>query len=685
MLRRLSQVPTAHGLPHAKRRITERYGDLVRPAYLVLPVSLSRHRRVLPAHALVQRSLPAVVPRPPAPREAAGHLSPTSRSLHVPVLREVLALFRRPVGWPRRVPPPRLLLLPRLPVVWGLRLLPRAGGADELVPSRALSELSATARAAFVLLRVEGRTGAQAREALQAAGCGDAEAVETEGRCARRLDATLGVRATGALASQEFDPCTLRARPGDLLRRRRRVRLSGAAVLALLITVVTLVVCGGVPAGSGGVTGAGTGRVSGTPSAVGSVVRVAPGAWTATSRVDFTAWPPRGERTGDRALLRRALATWAGSRNGTRIGLSVGTSAGPPARAPQLLYAGEADGRTVVLLYDGRRLARYSESAPLGERSLTLARVDDADVTTAAAVALVVRDGAVRYLLAPWVAESGTRDVLRPDVPARPLGVGADGLTAPVPVFGAGGDCGRGPVLHLRSSSRIAEHHAFLLAGLGDLTPVHLTYTPLPAPGAPPREATGPAALLAWARLGCSLNSLRGRGVKAVNAWDFARQRLPDGAGDAVWTCSRADTWRGPGDVTVSLRTVGASGAGQRGRRARAVARPRATGACGRGAQRIVVHTNWRSPKGSWYVLAAASRAVNGLAVTGDVTASGAGPTLAVRAGAGARVLVRTRTDEGPRVIDLSSGVLNRPVRGTRALDRKVPRRPSGGRTSTGR
>jgi hypothetical protein len=641
-LRRFPQVPTRR-LSHAEHGLAERYAALVRVAYLVLPPSVGRHRRVLLAHSLVQRIPPVAAPDVPAPRGGGDGASKGSRSLYVPVLREVLALYRRPPGWPGRFPTPRMLLS-RLPVVLGLRLLPRVGGADELALSQALSELSATARAAFALLRVERLTEAEAREILEAAGFGD---VEAEFRSALRLDATLDIRVTGVLTSEEFDPCTVRARPSDLLRRRRRVHLAGAAVLAALITAVALLVSGGVP------TAPGAHRPPRTPPAVGPVVQVAPDAWAATSRVDFTAWPARGEAVHDRALLRRALAAWAGDDDAARVTRAAGTLAGPPLGTPHLLYAGPVDGRTVVLLHDGQRLALYGESARPGSRSLVLARVDDADVTTAAAVALSARGGAVRYLLAPWVAEPRTRDLMRPNVPARRLGVFPDGLTVPVPLFAAGDGCGRRTVLQLRSSSRIAEHHAFLLAGLGDMTPLHLTYTPLPGHGSPsrqPREATGPAALLAWAREGCAIDSLRGAGVRAVNAWDFAEQELPDGAGHGVWTCSRADTWSGPGDVRVTLRVAGAPP----GEQARLVSRLRATGACGRFGQRVVVGTHWRSPKGSWFVLAAGSRAVTRLAVTGDVTATATGSTLAVRAGQRARTSVRAGLAADMQPIDLS-------------------------------
>ncbi|NEB82037.1 hypothetical protein G3I40_43540, partial [Streptomyces sp. SID14478] len=185
------------------------------------------------------------------------------------------------------------------------------------------------------------------------------------------------------------------------------------------------------------------------------------------------------------------------------------------------------------------RLARYSEPEGSGRAALDLARVDDADVTTAASVVLSRSDGAARYLTAPWVSEATTRDLLRPDTPARALHLSKDGVSDAVPVAPAAG-CDRRPVLQLRSSGRIVEHHAFLVADLGGLSPVHLTYTPLPGHGTPParqpREATSSQALLAWARTACRLEPWRGGAVRAVNAWDFAEQGLPEGGGRAVWT-----------------------------------------------------------------------------------------------------------------------------------------------------
>ncbi|MEU6818091.1 hypothetical protein [Streptomyces sp. NPDC046860] len=630
-------------LLHAERRLAERYAELVRLAYLVLPASLGRHRRVLAAHSLVQRSLPKAEPAVPAPRSAGADGADPDRSLRVAVVRGALAQCRRPRLWPESARPPRLLV-PRLPVVLGLRLAPRSGGAEEMALGQALSDLSAPARAAFVLLRVEGLTADHAHGVLEAAGVDRARVAVRE---AARLDTSLGAAAASVLTSDEFDACTLRARPTDLVRRRRRTRLAAVAVLAGALTA------GGLAAVTHSAPE--TAGPSATRPRSADLVRVAPGAWADTSRVDFTAWPPRGDRVGDRALLDRALAVWTDPQPGTRVVRAPGTPADPPPRAPQLLFAGSVGGHAVVVFHDGQRLVRYGETGA-GER-LVLARADNADVTTAGALALDERGGAVRYLLAPWVAESSVRDLSRPDSPARHLAVGRDGVTAPVPRW-TGGGCGRRPALQLRSSPAIAEHHAFLLADLGGLTLAHLTYTPLPGHGSPharqPREATGSAALVAWRQSGCEPGPPGGAGVRAVNAWDFAGQDLPDGGGPAVWTCVRADTWRGPGDITVLLRRPG--------REARVVTRVRSTAACSRFGQHVVARTSWKSPRGHRYVLAAGSRAVTSLTLTGDVRATRSGPTLAVRAPEDASTRVRGGLASGGGLAEVGSG----PSGGTR-------------------
>ncbi|MFJ8825035.1 hypothetical protein ACIREE_25050 [Streptomyces sp. NPDC102467] len=632
----------------AEAALVEQYTALVRLAYLTLPAALSRHRRVLMAHAAAQRALPGARPtRVPGPRAAGDGPGGAEDALRVRVLRAALAGAHRPSGWPAALPPPRALL-PRLPMVWGLRLFPRAGGAEEIALGQALAGASAPARAAFVLRRVDGFSAGRAAALLGAAGVRDPEDVV---RDAAGLDAGAGPAAEALLRSQEFDACSVQTRPTDLIRRTRRRRLAWALGALAVITAGVLTVPGG---GSGEHPAV---RASATAAGGLDAARLshaAPDEWADTSRVDFTVWPARGSRTGDEALLARALDSWAAPSDAVAVTTTPGTPQDAPPRTPQLLFAGDVDGQGVVLLTDGDRLARYADPVGGGRASLDLARVDDADVTTAAAVVLSRGSGTARYLFAPWVTEATRRDLLRPDTPARPLHVSEDGVTDAVPVAPPGG-CARRPVLQLRSSARIVEHHAFLVVDLGGLSPVHLTYTPLPGHGTPPprqpREATSSQALLAWARTACGLEPWRGGAVRAVNAWDFAEQQLPEGGGRAVWSCARASTWRGPGDVALLLRAPASSATAP----ARVVGRAESTAACSRFGQHVVASSRWRSPKGHWYLVAAGSRAVTRISVSGAVDTARPGRTLAVRAPERGTVRVTARLDNGERLPEVGS------------------------------
>ncbi|WP_324771204.1 hypothetical protein, partial [Streptomyces kunmingensis] len=525
-------------------------------------------------------------------------------------------------------------------------LVPRAGGAEEIALAQALAGASAPARAAFVLRRVDGFSPARAAGLLGAAGVTDPEAVV---RDAAGLDAGAGAAAEALLRSQEFDACSVQTRPTDLVRRARRRRLAWVAGALAMITAVVLAGAGSVQRPAAPQTAASTGALD-----AGRLSRAAAQEWADTSRVDFTVWPARGGRTDDEALLARALDAWAAPSDTVAVSTTTGTPADAPPRTPQLLFAGDVDGHGVVLLHDGDRLARYGDPVGDARATLDLARVDDADVTTAAAVVLTRDDGTARYLTAPWVSEATRRDLLRPDTPAEPVHVSGDGVTEAVPVAAATG-CDRRPVLQLRSSARIVEHHAFLVADLGGLSPVHLTYTPLPGHGTPPprqpREATSSRALLAWARIACGLGPWHGGAVRAVNAWDFAEQELPESGGHAVWSCARASTWRGPGDVALLLRAPASSVTAP----ARVVGRAENTAACSRFGQHVVASARWKSPKGHWYVVAAGSRAVTRITVSGTVDTARPGRVLAVRAPERGAVQVTARLDNGERLPEVGS------------------------------
>ncbi|MCC8476385.1 hypothetical protein LMJ41_00510 [Streptomyces globisporus] len=655
------------GVQQAEAALVEHYPRLVRLAYVVLPPALGRHRRVLTAHAVVQRALPAAASRnqsprvpaqsrrtgapagaEPAPEGASADRGPSGAAygwVRQRVLRAALAHERRPRWWPVRLPAPAALR-PAVPVVWGLRLFPRAGGVDELALDRALSAVDGPVRAAFALHLLEGLDESGVRELLAGAGAADpAGAV----RGAARLGRPDRVGAQAMLRSGEFDPCTVQTRPSDLLRRRHRVR---AAALAAALCVVA----GGMAvAVEEGARGGGEDRA---PAGVfapvldpAELMRTAADRWADTSRVDFTAWPARGGRTDDDGLLGRALRAWAGPPESVRVSATPGTFTVPPAQPPRLLFAGEVDGAAVVLFHDGGvRVVRYAE--PLsgsGGAALDFARTDDADVTTGAAVVVSRTGDGARFLLAPWIDASTTRDLLAPDTPGRPLEVGPDGVTAAVPRPAAGGACETWPVLRLRSSGRIVENHAFLVTDLGDLAPVHLTYTPKPGRGAParqPREATSTEALVAWARTACSLRTLAGSGVRSVNNWAFAEQKLPEGRASADWLCTRADTWRGPGRVLVQFLAPAASPTEP----AAVVADRDDTALCSRFGQHVLAGTHWRADSGRWYVLAAGSRAVTRIEASGAVRGAAGGPTFAVRAPRDADVELTASLREGGRL-----------------------------------
>ncbi|MFD8463815.1 hypothetical protein ACFV10_01675 [Streptomyces cyaneofuscatus] len=640
------------GVQQAEAALVEHYPRLVRLAYVVLPPSLGRHRRVLAAHGAVQRALPvtrtaparmAQVPaqsrRSPEAGQAEAPANAPYASMRLRVLRTALAYERRPRWWPGRLPAPAALR-PTLPVVWGLRLFPRAGGVDELALDRALSEVPGAVRAAFALQLLDGLPETAVRALLAEAGVDDpAGAVRRAARLGRPDRAAAHV----LLRSGEFDPCTVQTRPSDLLRRRHRVRAAALAA-ALCVVAGTLAVAAGNDVRNEA-PGAGVTVPALDPAAV---LRTAAEQWADTSRIDFTAWPVRGDRRGDGELLGRALRAWSEPSGNVQVSTTPGTVDVPPAQPPRLLFAGEVDGAAVVLFHDGGvRIVRYAEPlAGGGGAALDFARTDDADVTTGAAVVVSRTGEKARFLLAPWISETTTRDLLAPDTPGRPLEVGPDGITAPVERPAAGGGCDAWPVLQLRSSERIVENHAFLVTDLGDLAPAHLTYTPKPGRGAParqPREATGPEALLAWARTACSLRALSGSGVRAVNNWAFAEQRLPEGGASAEWLCTRADTWRGPGRVLVQFLQPAASPTAP----AAVVADRNDTALCSRFGQHILAGTHWKAASGRWYVLAAGSRAVNRIEATGQVRGAAGGPTLAVRAPRDASVELTARLREG--------------------------------------
>src|SRR5690606_18329329 len=217
-----------------------------------------------------------------------------------------------------------------------------------------LSALSGPARAAHVLRGLERLPDGDVRTVLTAAGVADVDGALVEAD---------GIRAPYRLLdSTEFDPCSLTARPTDLLRRRRHLKaaLAGGAALVVCGTLLGLPEDGW---GGDGAAGPSDARNPAVRAALdpGRLTRISPAAWKTSARTDFSVWPARGDRTGDRALLRRALAVWTRPGQGVRVSATPGTPSGGPAGPPQLLYAGRVDTARVVILYDGLRVVRYAE------------------------------------------------------------------------------------------------------------------------------------------------------------------------------------------------------------------------------------------------------------------------------------------------------------------------------------
>ncbi|MFE2410327.1 hypothetical protein ACFXDE_18505 [Kitasatospora sp. NPDC059408] len=614
--------PSRHPVAQAEAALVRHYRRLARLAYLALPADRDRHSRVLAAHAAVQRALPSRWTRRSGPADGVDD-DPVYGELRHRVLLAAL-----------RPHPAHRLLVPR---AWGLRLFTPHGDEADAELDRALAGLAAPARVAFALRAVEELTPERVAEVLRRAG------VE---RPEDAIEAAAGLRADTEPPS--FDPCAVRVQATDLLRRRR------ARTAALAVAVLGLTTTAAVLGGGSGVTPPSRPLVV---APAGSVVdpaklgHVPADQWQHTARLDFTAWPARGDRRDDDALLGRALAAW--THPGARTRVEPGADATPPATTPSLLFAGTVDGTAVVVLYDGPHLARYTDGPGGG---LDLARADDSDVTTAGAVVLRRQGTTARYLLAPWVDAAETRRIDQPDAPAHALDH-PDGITAAAPT-GALADCQGATVLQLHSSPVVAEKHTFLLADVGGLVPAHLTYTPPPAQGTPtptggpgparaPREATGPDALVAWAHGGCAVPDAT-PGVKQLELWAFAVQPLPQNAGTAAWTCLRADRWNGDGSAATTVLLPSARG-------------PQRTGggqgrACSRFEQDTVGSTWWRSPQGTQFLLAAGSRRVTRLTVKGpDWSADRPAPdhTLALERPAPATAQVEAVLDNGARITPL--------------------------------
>jgi hypothetical protein len=622
----------------AEAALVEHYPRLVRLAYLMLPPGLGRGRRVMTAHALTQRALPrgrsaaSVIPVQNGGSPSSGEgespgdgrdADPGYAYVRLQVVRTALeaALPLRRWAWPRRAQLP-----PLLPQVWGLRLFPRSGGADELALDQRLASLSGPARAAYVLRGLEKLPDPAVRAVLTAAGVADPGGALSQ---ADRVPEQYAL-----LDSPEFDPCSLQARPTDLMRRRQHTKAGLAAAAALAVCGALVV----LPGGGWAPDGAAAPVYAQNPAAQaaldpGRLTRIAPAVWRTSARLDFSVWPARGDLTRDTALLRRALAVWARPGETVQVSATPGTPSGGPAGPPQLLWAGDVDNSRVVLLYDGLRIVRYAEPKDsTAGAALDFARVDGATGSQASAVVLNRSDGNVRYLMAPWVTKAAERDLLKPASKAVDLGL-KDGVAGPLasPVRQAGA-CTSWNALQLTG-----DFGSPVLSDLGELVPARLTT------GSPKatHNASSAAGLRTWAPFACSLTAARTQGVRSVNLWQFASQPLPEDSGTAEWMCTRAETWRGDGArVLAQFRTPG-------GKYGAVVAQAGSVPACGARDPHVLAGVLWKSQAGSWYLLAAGTKDTKSINADGEIRAAAQGHLLAVRGKRGAQVNLKGALDDG--------------------------------------
>ncbi|MEU6380839.1 hypothetical protein [Streptomyces sp. NPDC046909] len=615
----------------AEAALVEHYPRLVRLAYLVLPPGLGRNRRVLTAHALTQRALPrGRASTPVIPAQSTGRDGdPGYAFVRLQVLRTALEAGL-PLTFKAR--PKRSQLPPLLPQVWGLRLFPRSGGADELALDQKLSALSAPARAAYVLRGLEKLPDGDVRRVLSEAGVAEPDEALEEAD-------TVPAAQYALLDSPEFDPCSLQARPTDLMRRRQHLKAALAAAAAVAVCGALL----GLPGDGWGPDGAAAPSYARNPAAQAALdpaqlTRVPALAWQAASRNDFSVWPARGDLTDDTALLRRALAVWARPGETVRVSATPGTPSGGPSGPAQLLYAGTVDNARVVILYDGLRIARYAEPKDGTEgAALDFARADGATSAEASAIVLGRADGNIRYLTAPWVKKAAERDLLKPSAGAMDLSL-KDGITSPMAGPAQSGSCTSWNVLQLTDASGTR-----LLSDLGELVPARLTTG---RPGAS-HEATGAEALRTWAPYACSLSAMRSAGVRTVNAWSYAQQRLPDASGAADWVCTRAETWRGGGTrVLAQFRTPG-------GAYGAVAAQAENVPACGPRDPHVLAGVLWKSAAGSWYLLAAGDKDTASVRTTGAVSGSARGNVLTVKTKEGAQAGLKGTLEDGRAVSGL--------------------------------
>lgn len=144
-----------------------------------------------------------------------------------------------------------------------------------------------------------------------------------------------------------------------------------------------------------------------------------------------------------------------------------------------------------------------------------------------------------------------------------------------------------------------------------------------------------------WSPFACSLAAMHSQGVRSVNAWQYARQPLPDAGGAADWVCTRAETWRGEGArVLAQFHTPG-------GAYGAVAAKSESGPACGPRDPNVLAGVLWKSGAGEWYMLAAGSENTASITATGGVSSSARGAMLAARTQQGAQAGLKGTLKDG--------------------------------------
>ncbi|WP_047871960.1 hypothetical protein [Nocardiopsis sp. RV163] len=554
------------------------YRNLVLLSFLTLSGSQPAHGLLEQAHRLVTGALPRGRRRP------RPQAYPRVRRR---VLRRSLRPLRRHLGGGAA----------------GLRLSPVDGAGGEARLLAGLEGLDARERAAYGLLRVEGLSAEEAAALLSSVGARDAS-----GAVERALEAGGEHRLP--------DPTVVRVSGRGPLPERRA--LAAVAVLAGLALVALSL---------------------GTAKTVAPVLSQGPApmaladapdeqVWRERFRLDLTAWHPRGDAVGDEQLVQRALRAWsahsaedgadAGPVRGRTAGVATraaGDSAVPAPRAPRLVFAGDVDGREVVLLHDAPWVARYTDDG--SQERVEVFDEPGNGVANWPALRLADTAEGTRYLLPPWVTEAAYAPLGGQEPDWTDLAHG-DGVTAPVP---AGEWCGVGPALRLRAPE-VAHGQPYTAIDLGGLDTAHLGYMP-PPPGEIRR--LGPHEVLdtdsgfgLWGLAACA-GEPPAEPVRTATAWEFARQELP-GGGTGRWVCVRYGANDGGGLARTLLVADTEAGTDT------VVAGEREGGwECSNLDRQVAAGTWWQDGDGRWHYLAAASREADRISVRGAASGSAAG------------------------------------------------------------